>query len=201
MSSGAIVSAWLSLAAMTATEIDRSELSSTSADRDSGRYCLTFLDRFHGGTRQYLDVAALTGKLEEGLTLDDLETGARKLGYHTRRVKVSAANLPNLAETAIVSLDTPVGRGSRFAVFFGWDENVHGFQMFDPPHEVGPRNPATLANMLGSEALVVSPREIPPDAELWSGRGSASSGGWFWRAGVIAGLIVLGILLGKIRSG
>jgi ABC-type bacteriocin/lantibiotic exporter with double-glycine peptidase domain len=170
-----------------------------SSDLDSGRLCLAFLDHFQGKKRPYSEVAEICGKVGEPLEFDDLESAARRLGFQTRRIQVAPGRLSNLGASAILAFyDKPASR-NYFVVYFGWDEKKRGFKLYDPPREVGPRDPLSLTSLLREDALVVSSDAIADEAQLWNGRAPYASRAGYWRVATVSLILVLAVFFWNLR--
>jgi ABC-type bacteriocin/lantibiotic exporter with double-glycine peptidase domain len=142
--------------------------------RNCGTLCLSFLDRKFMGKRTYAEVASLCPPGQEGTNLAQLQTAARKLGYHALPFQAPLERLTRLRHPALVRYLWADDRAllerdlvnDHFVVILDWNRVAHEFHVFDPPKSLSWIPYREVARHYAGMGLVVSNQPLPPLDEL-----------------------------------
>jgi hypothetical protein len=158
---------------------------SVDRQRACGAMALAFMDAYLSGSHSYADVASACPPGPLGSSMEDLQTAARAMGYHTLAFEASVDGLKRLRGPAIVHCKAEKGPG-HYLVVLEWNEARHAFHLFDPPRSLGECTEARLGEWITGYGLVVSKTPI-----AWDDAFRASDARWLH---ALAGaLVVVGI--------
>lgn len=135
--------------------------------RACGPLCLSFLEKYYGGTRSYSDIAKLSPPGPGGTNLSKLSEVAKQLGYYTLGFESNTDNLKRLKSPAIIHLnarDLSPKPGTvpttHFVVVQGWNETEGLFSVFDPPSKYNNVTEEWISDRFSGAGLIVSNEPI-----------------------------------------
>ncbi|QDU08742.1 cysteine peptidase family C39 domain-containing protein [Gimesia aquarii] len=135
--------------------------------RACGPLCLSFLDKYYGGTSSYTEIAKQSPPGPGGTNLSKLSEVAEQLGYYTLGFESNTENLKRLKWPAIIHLNardlTPkpgTVPTTHFVVVHGWNETKGQFAVFDPPSKYINVTEEWISDRFSGAGLIVSNEPI-----------------------------------------
>ncbi len=157
-----------------------------------GPHCLLFLDGYFLRQQRIDKILRECPPGAMGTNLEQIETAARSLGFHTAPVKqLDLPQLRRLRFPAVIHMKGDNDAG-HFMVTLGFDDRSNCFRGFSPPKNYGLFDAESVAKSMTGFALVVSNDPLPPVAELVQSESVIVSWlGSSWLAIALAGLMML----------